>query len=633
MNTAVTKKFSVKPLVAAVALSVSAGTALAAPAPFQLMGHGLIVGLNPAATGFTSPGAQFLVSGAGGVNDQIFNGFTGLPGGIQIEGAGKVRGIIQWGGWDPATTNAGVDLELAFPFPNPAGFNIGQFAATTFTSGAGVTDAAILNIDASGSPSFIMGSLNSCEGLCPGGGGAGAAPRIFVSNMNGITVGPEANVVMPAGIGLIGANLNNPTARNDFLGNNGTGDSFIDITDGQSRVEQNGFIAGDSFVNAPAPFVLLAGGDIVNTGTIFGTFVETFAGMRAVNGKATVNLVPNTIVNRAWDVDADFYAFATLGLGATGGVEIASTSSVVNTGSISVTTPGFGYFLSLSSAGFRNGTQGNTDASIGIFADEGIFIENYTSASAVQIFNSVKGYDVNVVLPFLQINNDGGAHVPGSKGDVLIEALTVGTLPSSVTTTNIVAIWGDNVTINSTINHKLNSAGGVQLNVDLDITGTKSVTINKAIGAGHDVNIDATGPITTAVGGDILSDTNKAGGGGINIVNDGNQSGNLTLIAGNLATSTASGDDINVFNNGIASSKITISGNVTSHNGGDVAIYSDGNLELSGIILGDDDVSLTALGSSVVLKGPITADVGGDNGFFTRLRGECQRRALCQIWG
>ena len=63
--------------------------------------------------------------------------------------------------------------------------------------------------------------------------------------------------------------------------------------------------------------------------------------------------------------------------------------------------------------------------------------------------------------------------------------------------------------------------------MDLDIDGTKSVTINKAIGAGHDVNIVAKGPITTAVGGDILSDTNKAGDGGIYIVNDGNQSGNL----------------------------------------------------------------------------------------------------------
>ena len=89
------------------------------------------------------------------------------------------------------------------------------------------------------------------------------------------------------------------------------------------------------------------------------------------------------------------------------------------------------------------------------------------------------------------------------------------------------------------------------------------------------------------------------------------------MIAGNLATSTASGDDINVFNNGISSSQITISGNVTTHKGGDVAVYSDGKLELSGIVMSDDDVSLTALGSSVVLKGPITADVGEDNGFFT----------------
>ena len=99
-----------------------------------------------------------------------------------------------------------------------------------------------------------------------------------------------------------------------------------------------------------------------------------------------------------------FYAFATLGLGATGAWKSRRPSSVVNTGSISVTTPGFGYFLSLLRHGFRNGTQGNADPSIGIFADDGIFIENYTSASTVEMYNSVKGYDVNIVLPFLQIN-------------------------------------------------------------------------------------------------------------------------------------------------------------------------------------------------------------------------------------
>ena len=42
MNTAVTKNFSVKPLVAAVALSVSAGTALADRACQLTAGHGLI---------------------------------------------------------------------------------------------------------------------------------------------------------------------------------------------------------------------------------------------------------------------------------------------------------------------------------------------------------------------------------------------------------------------------------------------------------------------------------------------------------------------------------------------------------------------------------------------------------------
>ncbi|MFO1413394.1 MAG: hypothetical protein U1F10_05685 [Burkholderiales bacterium] len=622
MNTAVAKKFSVKPLVAAMAVTLSVGSAIAGPAPFQLPGQGLITGLTPGAT-FTSTvvggQVQYLVStganpigGTGSKGDQIYNGFTGIGGGIQINGVGKVRGVIQWGGWNPATTNYGSNLETSIPASaNPAGFNIGRFAATNFSSGAGVTDAAILNIDGSGSPSFIEGQLTTSTL------GGGVTPKLFVSNANGIITGPDSIIVAPNGIGLIGANLNNATAINEFLGNNSTGVSYIDITDGQARVETNGYIAGSATLNAPAAFVLLAGGDVVNTGTVFGTFVETFAGMRAVAGKATVNGVASTTVNRAWNVDASFYAFSTLALGVAGGVEIASaTSSVVNTGSISVTTPGFGYLLSLSANGFRSGIQGNTDPFVGIFADKGLFIENYSSGSTVQLFNSVKGYQANTVLPFVQVNTDGGIRVPGTKGDILVEALTVGTLPSSITTTSGVFLEGDNITVNSTINHLLNSAGGVQGAADLVIDG-KAITINKSIGAGDNVIIVGAGPITIAKGANVLSDTNKSGAGGILIQNNGNQAGNSTTIDGNLATSTASGSDITVNNTGIATSKVVINGSVTTHAGGDVNIYSDGNLELSGAITGSDDVNLTANGLSVALKGAVVANADNFNGFIS----------------
>jgi hypothetical protein len=66
-----------------------------------------------------------------------------------------------------------------------------------------------------------------------------------------------------------------------------------------------------------------------------------------------------------------------------------------------------------------------------------------------------------------------------------------------------------------------------------------------------------------------------------------------------------------VVHNGVSTAKVVIAGNVTTHKGGDILIWSDGAIDLSGIFLGSDDVSITALGQSAAIKGPITADVDG----------------------
>jgi filamentous hemagglutinin family protein len=617
MSTVVAKSFSVKPLVAAVALAMSAGHVLAAPPAGALPGMGVLIAVDVPATttlsttGLYCMGTAPVCGGAATVGQQIWNGSTfpvfptAVPSIILNSAAPGGRAVIQWGG---NTYNAltGPNAETK----NAAGFNVGKNATLVFT--ANQSNGAILNIDNSGSLSEIYGQLVANDL-------AGFVPSLYVANTNGIVVGPNASIAVPQGIGLIGASMTGATAINDFVRNNSTGGSFINITTGQAKVEVNGSITGDLLnpapvFNQPATFVLLAGGDVVNTGNVFGSFVEVFAGMRAAPTKAIVNLVPNTIVNRAWDTDAQFYEMGTTGIAANG-LEIATaTSSFVNTGSVSVDG---GYLLSMTAGGMRSGVQGNTDQSVGIFADNGLFVLNYSTGSKVELYNSVKGYSINKVLPFLQINSDGNAQPNGTHGDVFIEALTPGTLPSSITTTDWVTIFGENVTVNSTINHKLNSAGGVQNERDLLIDVTKNVTINKSIGAGGDVVIFGAGNIATAKGANILSDTNKSGSGGIFIVNNSNTGGSTTTIDGNLDTSTSSGDDIQVIHNGISTAKVVINGNVTTHQGGDILVWSDGGIDLSGVFLGSDDVSITALGQSAVLKGPITADVDGPgNGFI-----------------
>ncbi len=212
MNTAAKTKFAVKPVVAALALAFSAVNAYADPPPIAQPGSGLIVALTNGATFATNTTGTtgFVINGGGAVNGQVWDGYAQSE--IRLMSPTPyARGVIRWGPF-------GGSLEAR----NSAGFNVGALAKLTFTTQAGVTDGAILNIDSSGFQSAIFGQIiSSTVGDPIIAGGTGAAPSIFVSNANGIIVGPGAHIVAPTGVGLIGANLNNATALNDFIANNG----------------------------------------------------------------------------------------------------------------------------------------------------------------------------------------------------------------------------------------------------------------------------------------------------------------------------------------------------------------------------------------------------------------------------
>ncbi|WP_202213306.1 hypothetical protein [Methylacidimicrobium sp. AP8] len=125
--------------------------------PMQLPGHGTVVSGGAVATGSY---------GAGG------------SGHIRVTAADTV---INWG-----TTGGTIGTH------QPGGFNIGSDAHLAITGGAG---ASLLNVDVSGNPSQILGMM------------ATNIPT-FVANANGITVGPGARIVAPAGLGLVAATVN-----------------------------------------------------------------------------------------------------------------------------------------------------------------------------------------------------------------------------------------------------------------------------------------------------------------------------------------------------------------------------------------------------------------------------------------
>ncbi|MFO1322763.1 MAG: hypothetical protein U1F15_01750 [Burkholderiales bacterium] len=556
-------------MVAALALAFTAVNAYADPTPTQLPGAGLIRAVNTGTT-ISSPsvfggpgGATFCITSfcgqTGGVaGDQIFNGSLApaiFPGSIQLNNAGTIaRAVIRWGG------NGG-SLESY----NPAGFNIGANATMYFTSSSTVTSAAVLNIDASGNPSQIFGRLISTANVKLGGSpttisdgvntSGGAAPAIFVANASGVIVGSTGEIHGPNGIALIGANLNGggslSTAEWDFVANNGAATSFLDVTGGQSTVDVRGQLYGGTVginTNTPAAYILLVGGNVMNTGNMFGSNVNVLAGMRAYGSASisdTVNGVSKVPVQRLFNVDT---GAMTVGRNeCTSGascLEISmSGATFANDGSISSTKVGGPGLITIGAAkGIRTGTLGDKNPLVGLYADSGIYTDVYEAGGNTEIYNVVRGYSLNTTLPFLRVNQDTGWN-----GDVTLNALTVGANPSSIVTTGPVSIRGVNVHIDSTINHTVFSPNVAS---DLNLVATNSLKTTAAVGAGNNVYISNSGAGDLDIGGDVFSDTDGDGVGEIGI----------SSTAAGALLKTASGKSIVAFGNQ-PNGDINISGN------------------------------------------------------------------------
>ena len=620
MNTEVKTNFAVKPLVAAVALALSAVNAYAAPTPNQMPGAGTVTAVSAGATATCTTGC----GGGGGVGTTFINVPT--PSTITLAGAAP-KAVIQWGG-----SGAPVD-----PL-NPAGFNIGSNGKLTFASAA--AQAAVLNIDASGNPSQIFGQLDA----------AGAnPPAIFVANTNGIIVGSGGRIAAPNGLGLIGANLNNATAINEFTANNAdpgstaaptrapeAAASYIDVNGGQSALNINGTINGSLTTNTPASYILLVGGDITNAGNLYAQQVVAAAGMQAVATLHNVNsavvggappLVPPGAlvpVKRLWNVDTGSAVVdGNLG-GLPGNVEVGrASSSFVNTGSISAN----GGFIGIeASKNIRSGTAGSGDLLVGLFADAGVVLSTFDDAGKIELYNVVTGYTTGVTLPFLDINQQGGA-----KGDVTIDALTRASQPSSIYTTGDVRIKGGNVAIKSTINHEVYGYGTYGGD-DLVINGTKSVTISADVGAANDVDITSNGPLT--ISGNVNSNTDGGYVGHLNVTNTG--SGALTKITGNLTANAfpysynkygesvsinvngpldisgavrATGGYVDITNN-LAHATTVISGPVFGGEG-NVSVTVSGPLNISGSLTARDGIYYHS-GGSVNITNNAISDGAGD---------------------
>lgn len=626
MTSVVNTKFAVKPVAAALALGLStaAGVALAAPTPNQLPGSGIVSDVSLGST--TLVGTKYV----------------NLAGPTTITVDGKV--VIRWG-----------DLSMSLgETTNPYGFNLGQNAKLTFTglvAGAGGSPA-VLNIDASGNPSQIYGTLVTDKS-------GGQTPQLFLANANGIVVAAGARIVAPVGVGLFGANMDNATSRNDFVGNNGwvnppgpvtLGTSYIGFgalpTTGikPGYVEIGGAINGDLVNNDPAQYVLIAGNNVnvLNTGNIFGEQVTVNAGLIATASKATVNGVTNTTVNRLFNVDTatevalGFVGTASNHLTISGP---AGSGNIVNEGSISARGIGPLDTIALQAAGnIRSGISGDNDTLVGLFSDQGIWIDSFSNTSTVELYNVIAGYTTNKTLPYLEVNTQatnqaGHLDVTAFRPDVLVNAITPGYQPSSITTTDQVEIYGGNVTIASTINHVAAPTGPNNDNLVLD--ASKALTVSADIGAGDDVFLRAGTDMT--ISGNVLANADNGGVGGIY----GTGGTGVTTVSGDLTvlgtsfddiqfdvfntttfsgTSTTWGGDFILRNHGTgAGNSTTISGHVDAGGAVEITQYLSPNNNSPIVISGQvhaygSDVVISNLGASLGNSTTISGDVAAYNG-------------------
>ncbi len=310
----------------------------------------------------------------------------------------------------------------------PGGFNIGQSAALHFTSSG---TAALLNVDTSGSVSQIYGTLTSGTGV-----------SIFVANANGITLGPNATITAPAGLGLIAASVN--SAR--FLTTGNVPISFA--TSGPLTVQGN--------LQGVGAFVLLAGSGAVNIsptqnglGAYFGTFNVAILG--GVGATFEPNSLTTAVGPNSSTPSASSATTVTLNLGNSGypypfsyeprtsvdnGYPVAYVyGNIVNNGVLNTSNTSQPLIANLQWTGTLT-NNGTINGELDSYSSAGrVAFNGNTSAQLAYgglVNNGTIATDsigtLNVILPGTIINN-AGATISNVGGEVYVAAGTAGALP------------------------------------------------------------------------------------------------------------------------------------------------------------------------------------------------------------
>lgn len=297
------KNLKAASLAAAIALAMGSTAAWGATAPTatQLPGKGVVV------TGPSTVSVGTITSG-----EQTIN-ITG-------------NAVINWGA-SGATINT----------TQPGGFNVGSTAKLHF-AGSG-TNPAVLNIDSSGNPSQIMGTIDT--GTTP------TNTSIFVANSNGIIVGKGASI--NAGSGKLGL-IANTGVNTDLFAATGAVPTYDgaggDVTVSGSLTGSTVLVSGGGTVNVDLAQIATTTSSTLQAGI----HTSTTSGSKD-NPAATLNLSnsgESSYSAKGGDVIASAGNITTAGTLDLSAIDSADDStgslrvggSLTNTGNLTVATVG-----------------------------------------------------------------------------------------------------------------------------------------------------------------------------------------------------------------------------------------------------------------------------------------------------
>lgn len=562
----------------------------------------IAVAATPTATQL--PGQGYVLTNSAGVTSTVATGALGVT-------VASGNTIIQWGGAPytsglPTINSAG-----------SAGFNIGASAAVTFTNtGTTAGPASVLNIDATGNPSQILGSLTAVSGASAAG-----APTLFVANQNGIVVGSGATIVAPTGIGFLNSAFNNnPTtgALADFVA--GTADLVFTGATGGVNIEASanlsgvsstlliagagtvnvnfagitqpggttggiplivdGGVGGTAFVTATT-YVPQSTGSIPTTGMTYGAPVQTTVNLNlGVTGNTYLTAAPYVFAN-----GSSVLAYGDVNIGSTAVIGGSSTASsplpIEWTGTL--TNSGI---VNASSAGFTNGTvavalvsgsasvdalQGNfVNASGATFADYGTSDTAYTMAGSFTNNGIFTGVSLGEINAALGVVNTGTLNTGIASGSTF--AAAAGTSGS--------------VDLGGVLNFSTTTGGAF----NLDLTAGQNVTYGATVSFGTTGSYLGTATMDASSGAAVLAS-------GLNLAS---------------SASIAAGTNISL-NAPLAVSNTTGSASVTLSAGKLITVGSSAAISVTGSSSATNAVYVTA-GNGVDFGSSVTVANGGTGG-------------------